>query len=140
MTLLGRVQIDLALLDIEAAIENLRPSGPVAVVGFCFGGLMAWLSACRLKPDCAIGFYAGRIDQFKDEQPSCPVMLHFGQRDSHIPQSVVDAVQMAHKQMPVYLYDADHGFFCDQRPSFDAAASEQAWQRSLEFLAAHLAL
>jgi carboxymethylenebutenolidase len=139
MALLAKVQIDKAMLDIDAALAYLRGAGKVGVVGYCFGGLMSWLSACRLTPDAAIAYYAGRIEQFKEEQPNCPVMLHFGRQDSHIPLAAVEAFRAAHRDLPLHLYEAGHGFACDQRDSFDVAARDLAWRRSLEFFAAHLA-
>jgi carboxymethylenebutenolidase len=139
IALMGKIQIDQTLLDIDAAIAKVRPAGKVGVVGFCFGGLMTWLSACRLRPDAAVAYYGGRIEQFKDEQPSCPIMLHFGSKDSHIPPAAVAAVRAAHSALPIYLYDADHGFACDQRGSYDAASHKLAWRRTLDFFATHLA-
>jgi carboxymethylenebutenolidase len=136
--LMGKIQIDKALLDIDAAIGEVKQAGQVGIVGFCFGGLLSWLSACRLKPNAAVAYYGGRIDQFKDEHPRCPVMAHFGRKDAHIPLTAVDSFQAAHPELPIHLYDADHGFSCDQRPSFDPAAHQLAWSRTLEFFANHL--
>jgi carboxymethylenebutenolidase len=139
MEIYPKVQIDTALLDIAAALKRVRGAGKAGIVGFCFGGLLSWLAAGRLNPDAAICYYAGRIGQFKDEQPNCPVMLHFGARDESIPISAVEAVRAAHPGLPIHLYEAGHGFCCDQRPSYDEAACRLSWQRSLEFFAKQLA-
>jgi carboxymethylenebutenolidase len=136
MAMLGKVQIDLALLDIDAALKKARMAGKAGIVGFCFGGLISWLSACRLGPDAAIAYYGGRIEQFKDEQPGCPVLLHFGTKDDHIPLSAVEAMRAAHPGLPIHLYDgAGHGFACDQRGSYNEQAYRLSWQRSLDFFA-----
>jgi len=139
VALMTKVQIDQAMQDIDAALQQGRSAGKVGVVGFCFGGLMTWLAACRLRPDAAVSYYGGRIEQFKDEQPNCPTMLQFGRKDTHIPLTAVAAVSAAHPGLPVHLYDADHGFNCDQRGSYDAPAAALAWQRTLDFFALHLA-
>lgn len=99
---------------------------------------MAWLAATRLDPSAAVGYYGGRIAQFAQENPRCPVMLHFGTLDKHIPKADVDRVGSAHPDVQIYWYEADHGFNCDDRPSFNAAAAKQARERSLEFLKMHL--
>lgn len=74
----------------------------------------------------------------KAEQPRCPVMLHFGERDQHIPVASVEDFKKAHPSLPVYLYPADHGFNCDQRGAYDAPSAKLARERTLEFLQKHL--
>jgi carboxymethylenebutenolidase len=71
-------------------------------------------------------------------QPKCPVIMHFGERDAHIPMTQVDQVWAAHPGVPIHVYAADHGFNCDHRGSFDAAAAQLAYQRTLAFMAKHL--
>jgi len=137
--MMGKFDMDKALLDIQAAIALSPPAGKVGVIGFCLGGLMSWLAACRLTCDAAIAYYPGRIGQFKDEHPKCPVMMNFGLKDSHIPQDQVDSVRAAHPEIPIHLYDADHGFACDQRGSYDAPSADLAGQRSIDFFATNLA-
>lgn len=130
---------DKAVLDVDAARGAAAAAGKVGTVGYCWGGSVSWLAACRLKIDAAVAYYGGQIDRFKEERPRCPVIMHFGKTDGHIPLSTVEAIQAAQPQVPVYLYDAGHGFSCDQRGSFDQAAHEQAWQRTLAFFAEKLA-
>lgn len=139
MAMIGKLDMDKALLDIAAAIAYAPKIGKTGIVGFCLGGLLSWLAACRLTCEAAIAYYPGRIGQFKDEQPHCPVMMNFGLRDSHIPQDQVEGLRLAHPEIPIHLYDADHGFSCDQRGSFDAPSAELAWRRSVDFFATHLA-
>jgi carboxymethylenebutenolidase len=130
-----------AVTDVAAALEYLRKqtARKCGVIGYCFGGTMAWLAAARLDPSATVGYYGGHIAHFAHENPSCPVMLHFGTLDKHIPKADVDRVGIAHPDVQIYWYEADHGFNCDARASFDGAAAKQARERSLEFLRKHLA-
>jgi carboxymethylenebutenolidase len=131
---------DLALSDIAAAIEFACGSTAkkIGVIGYCYGGTMAWLAACRLHPEAAVGYYAGRIGNYADETPSCPIMLHFGKQDTHIPAEEVEKMHAAHPEVEIYWYDAGHGFNCDARASYNSAAAAEARERSLDFLKKHL--
>ncbi|MGA9671961.1 MAG: dienelactone hydrolase family protein [Terracidiphilus sp.] len=131
---------DLVLSDIAAATEFACSSTgkKIGVVGYCYGGTMAWATACRLHPEAAVGYYAGGIGHYATETPSCPVMLHFGKQDAHIPAEEVEKVHSAHPEVEIYWYDAGHGFNCDARASYNAAASKEARERSLTFLKKHL--
>ena len=102
--------------DIQACIDALKP--PVFIVGFCYGGSVAWLASARCEGlAAASGFYGGNIaTQLIDETPKCPVILHFGRKDQHIPPEHWAKIEAAHPDVPVYLYDADHGFFSPDRP------------------------
>ena len=132
--------LDDAVKDVAAALEYLRKrtARKCGVVGYCFGGTMAWLAATRLDPDAAVGYYGGQIAHFGQENPRCPVMLHFGTLDKHIPKEGIDRVQAAHPDVQVFWYEADHGFNCDARASYNAGAAREARQRSLEFLKKYL--
>lgn len=128
--------------DVKAALEWVRAqTGKKAgVIGYCLGGSMAWLAATRLDPDAAVGYYGGMILNFANEKPKAPVMLHFGRLDQHIPQEKIDAFfRPSHPEIPVYLYDAGHGFNCNDRASYNAEAARLARERSLAFLKKHLA-
>jgi len=134
-----KVDIDNALLDVRAAVEAASAAGKVGVVGFCFGGKVAWLAASRLEGIAAsVPYYGGGIPDLASEQPKCPVMLHFGERDQHIPVASVEQFKKAHPELPVHIYQADHGFNCDQRGSYDAAAAKLARERTLTFLRQHV--
>ena len=135
-----------ALQDVSAAYEYLKTEGKeIGVIGYCYGGFMSWLSATRgetlkMQPACVVGYYAGGIGSVAKEEPSCPVMLHFGAEDEHIGKEQVDAVRDAHPEVEIFVYEgAGHGFNCDARGSFNPEASKQARQRSLQFLKAHIA-
>ena len=137
--LMQKVNIDDGLKDVSAAVQLAAAAGKVGVVGFCFGGRMAWLSASRLAGVAAsVPYYGGGIPGMAAEQPKCPVMMHFGERDAHIPVASVEEFQKSHPSLPVYLYAADHGFNCDQRASWDAPAAKLARERTIEFLRKHV--
>jgi carboxymethylenebutenolidase len=134
-----KVDADKALLDIRAAVEAASKAGKVGVVGFCFGGRMAWLAASRVDGIAAsVPYYGGGIPGLASEKPRCPVMLHFGERDQHIPVASVEEFKKVHPTLPVYIYAADHGFNCDQRGSYDAPAAKLARERTVEFLRKHV--
>ena len=103
-------------------------------MGYCLGGSYAWLSATRLKPDAAVGYYGSKVVQFIAETPVCPVILHFGNQDRGIPLSDVEKIKQARPELPVYIYDAGHGFNCDDRPSYSEPAAALAFSRTRAFL------
>ncbi|MBD3647635.1 MAG: dienelactone hydrolase family protein [Pseudomonadales bacterium] len=128
------------MFDLQASIDEARQFGKVGVVGYCFGGTMAWLCACRARGlACAVGYYGGQIAQNAALTPQVPVMLHFGELDAHIPMDDVNRIKEAHPDIPVYVYKADHGFNCDHRASYDEAASKEARDRTLDFFSTNLA-
>ncbi|MGH8852064.1 MAG: dienelactone hydrolase family protein [Casimicrobiaceae bacterium] len=131
----AKASADAALLDVDAARADVAAAGKVGVVGYCWGGLITWLAACRLKGfACAVPYYGGGMLDAAAEKPQCPVIAHFGERDSMIPVAGVRAFADAHPEISVYIYAADHGFNCDQRGSYDAAAAALARRRTLDFL------
>jgi carboxymethylenebutenolidase len=130
-----------AVADTADAIAKLRELGAkkVGTVGFCWGGTIVWLSATRLTPDAAVGYYGGGIHAARTEKPKVPTLLHFGQRDAHIPMTQVEEVRALHPGVTVLDYPADHGFHCDERGSYDEPSAKLAYARTLEFFAKHLA-
>jgi len=134
-TLRGELGWDDTILDVMAAAEVLKPAGKIGIVGYCWGGSVAWVAACRLNLGAAVGYYGGEVVDFKDEKPGCPVMFHFGETDAGIPLSDVDAVRAAQPDVPVHLYPAGHGFNCDHRASYDGESAKLALKRTLDFLA-----
>ena len=134
-----------ALLDVAEAFEAVKGEGNgTGVVGFCYGGLMAWLTATRgeaigMRPACCVAFYPGGIGSVATEMPSCPVMLQFGADDSHIGMEQIEAVRSSHPEVTINVYEgAQHGFNCDVRGSYNAEASTVAMQRTIEFLEANI--
>lgn len=135
----GAVDLDHALADIAAAVTLASAAGKVGLVGYCWGGLLAWVAAARLSGiGAAIGYYGGRIAQHLGEMPNVPVMLHFGEQDHAIPLSEVEEIRRQHPDLPIYTYPAGHGFNCDERASYDRAAAALAFDRSLRFFAEKL--
>lgn len=130
------IAFDAAMLDVAEAVDHVSDTGPVAVIGYCFGGSVAWIAACDLPIAAAVGFYGGQIFGMKERQPQVPTMLHFGELDHGIPLDQVTAIAAAHPDVPVHVYEgADHGFNCDARPQYDARSAAIALGRTLEFLA-----
>jgi carboxymethylenebutenolidase len=141
MSFFPKIDMVKAVMDTAAAIDFAanESNRKVGVVGYCFGGSVAWLTATRLHPAASVGYYGGQIGKFAAESPNCPVMLHFGRQDAHIPAAVAEAVHAAHPDVEIHWYDAGHAFNCDARASYNATAATLARQRSLEFLKKHLA-
>jgi carboxymethylenebutenolidase len=122
------------LLDVGAAVDAAATAGNTAVVGFCWGGTIAYVAACRLPITAAVSYYGGRILQNGDRKPRCPVMYHFGDQDQSIPPATVEKVRQLHPEGIYYTYPAGHGFNCNERSSFEPQSARLAFERSLEFL------
>ncbi len=132
----GAIDWDDTVRDVGAAVAHLAGNGPVGVVGYCYGGSLAWLAAHGLPVAAAVGYYGGQIIQFLDREPKAPVLLLFGEVDYMIPLSDVEEIKQAHPAVPVQVYPgADHGFNCDARDSYHPEAAAQALERTLGFLA-----
>jgi len=130
------------LQDIQAAVQHAAQAGKVGVLGFCWGGLLTWRAACLLDGlSAAVPYYGGGVTSPAESgrRPRVPVLAHFGDQDKLIPMEGVEAFRSAHPEIEVHVYHADHGFNCDQRGSFDAAAAQSARERTLAFLGRHLA-
>ena len=135
----GLAQTDAALRDITAARDALAGVRKIGVIGYCWGGFIAWMTAARISGfACAVPYYGGGMLEAAGERPKCPVMAHFGERDSMIPVDGVRKLAAAHPEAQVFTYAADHGFNCDQRGSYDAVAAKLARERTLQFLRQHI--
>ena len=139
VALVGEVGHESTMLDVAAAVKAAAEGGPVGVVGYCWGGSLAFAAACSL-PDvtAAVGYYGGTIAKSLDQTPKVPLMLHFGEHDDHIPVTDVDRIMAALPDVPVFTYDAGHGFNCDARGSYDKPSAAAALERTLAFFAQHL--
>ena len=128
-----------ALRDIDAARSAVADVGRVGVVGYCWGGYLSWLAACRLPGFSAASvYYGGGIGDVLGETPKCPVIGHFGAKDAHIPMSSIEQWRAKHPSHPVHVYEAGHGFNCDQRGSYDAPSAKLARERTLAFFREHV--
>ena len=131
----AQATIEVALRDVAAARDAVAGAGKVGVIGYCWGGLIAWMSASRLPGfACAVPYYGGGMTDAIGERPKCPVMAHFGERDAVIPIDGVRKLAAEHPEAQVFVYAAGHGFNCDQRGSYDATAARLARERTLQFL------
>lgn len=130
---------DLSLADVQTCIDALKASGPVFVVGYCYGGSVAWFSATRLQGVAAAsGYYGSLIADAAGEVPKVPVILHFGRHDHGIPMEGVEKVIAAgHPNATVYVYEAGHGFNSDRRTDFHEPSSDLARERTLELFRAN---
>lgn len=136
--IIGKLGFDTPLLDIAAAAAALEGAGKIGVVGYCWGGSMAWLSATRLALP-SVCYYGGRIVGFLDETPKAPLLMHFGETDHAVPLADVETIKARYPDIPVHIYaGAGHGFNCDLRASYNQEASATALGRTLEFLAANV--
>ena len=137
--LMQKVDQAAALKDVAAAVAAAAKGGAVGVVGFCWGGTLAYAAAAHLSGVAAsVGYYGGGIAAIVTEKLHCPVELHFGETDAHIPMTDVDKIRKAHPGMAVYTYPAGHGFNCDERGSYDKASADLAWGRTMEFFGRHI--
>ena len=135
MQLRSRIAAEATLADVLAAADHLGRES-VGVIGYCWGGALAWAGATQsTRFKAAVGWYGGGIAATATAHPNCPVQLHFGALDDHISLSDVEAIRTAQPGIEVFVYEgAGHGFGCNERPSYDARATALAQERSLAFL------
>ena len=131
---------ELAMLDVAAAIKSAADGGKVGITGYCFGGGISWRAAHHgLGLSAASGYYGGGIPSYIDMAPTIPLEMHYGDKDKGIPLEQVEHLKQKYPEVGIYIYNAEHGFCCDERPSFDEAACKKASSRTLEFFHKHLA-
>jgi carboxymethylenebutenolidase len=128
--------LDAALDDLDAARTHIADAGRIAIVGFCWGGSLAWLAACRRRYDASVPYYGSMMPDFAHETPRCPVMAHIGDRDNTLPMDKIEKFRAAQPDVPVHIYQgAQHGFDNPNRAErHDPAAHTRARERTLEFL------
>lgn len=127
------------MADIEAAADGLAGK-KIGIVGYCYGGTVAWWGATRTRLFAAAScWYGGGIAGTRTEKPNCPVQMHFGDQDASIPMSDVEAIRAAQPGAEIHVYPgARHGFGCDERESFSPPDYAIAQERTLAFFAKHL--
>jgi carboxymethylenebutenolidase len=133
-----RLKNENVMLDVQAAIDRVKSAGKVGLVGYCWGGTMAYLASARLNAAATVAYYGGGINNHTAEKPRCPIMFHFGEKDSHIPKSAVDKIRADVPAGIFNIYPADHGFNCTDRASYEPESAKLALQRSLEFFHKHV--
>jgi len=137
--LMQKVSIDNALKDVAAALAIASEAGKVGIVGYCWGGTVAWAAAARLDGlSAAIPYYGGGIAGMADKKPRIPTMAHFGEKDHSISMADVEKIRAAQPDVIVHTYAAGHGFNCEMRGSYDKPSADLALSRSLEFLRQHV--
>lgn len=124
---------DNAMNDIGGVFDVLSPTGKVCITGYCYGGSMSWLAGAKIDGIAAAScYYGGNIPQMIGLTPKCPTICHFGAKDAHIPLvGAVDKIQAAHPDIPVYVYDAGHGFARKNSSDYDAASDKLAFERTI---------
>lgn len=131
-------EMEYSVGDVQSCIDRFRDAteGPVYITGYCYGGSVAWVAACRCKYlAAASGYYGRAIIEHIDEQPRCPTILHFGKTDASIPLEWVDRIEAAHPDVLVFRYEAGHGFNSDRRKDYDPASAALARERTLALFA-----
>ena len=157
---LGALQADQIVADARAALAFLRARSDVrgaklGCMGFCIGGHVTYLTACETDVAAAASFYGGGIAAPKGPggAPSTvgrtskikgKILCLFGEKDAYITKDQIETIRAelvkndVRHEIVVYP-GADHGFFCDQRATYQKAAAEDAWRRVKELFAAELA-
>ena len=137
--LMQELDLDTAVTDIDTAVDAVRRAGKVGAVGYCWGGAMADLAACRSGVDAAVAYYGRMIVEWLDSKPACPVMYHFGNEDPLIPPDTIEQIRGARPEGIFYRYaGAGHGFNCDERADFHPESAALALERTLTFLRENL--
>lgn len=127
-----------AVNDMGACFDAMTAKGEVFVTGYCYGGTMSWLAAARIPGIAAAScYYGGNIPEMAGMKLGCPVECHFGRNDPHIALDKVEALQAARPDVPVYLYDAGHGFARRNSDDYDEASDVLAFERTLKLFAAN---
>jgi carboxymethylenebutenolidase len=138
--MMQKLKLDQTLADITAAVEYAaRGAGKVGVVGYCWGGTMAWVAAARIPGIAAAApHYGGGISNFASEEPKAKVLLHFGEQDQNPSPEQAKQVIAAHPEVEAHFYPAGHGFNCDQRGSYHAPSAQLARERTVAFFRKHV--
>ena len=143
VALMQQLPIDDVAKDLVASVTALRsllPAGAkVGAVGYCWGGAIADLAACRTNADAAVSYYGRANVNWLHEHPRCPILYHFGAKDPLIPPEVVQQIRAGRPAAEAWVYpEAGHGFSCDERPEFHQPSHALALERTLTFFAEHL--
>jgi len=138
VALVTKTTVEGVVADVNTALNAVVHAGKVGMVGYCWGGRVTYLSACHTNIAAGVAYYGGGIAQLLPETPRCPVMFHFGEKDTHIPLSDVEKIRAAYPQGEYHLYPAGHGFNCTERADFEPASARLAFERSINFFRMHV--
>jgi carboxymethylenebutenolidase len=130
--LVERLGFDRALEDVHATAAQLGEYGKVGVVGYCWGGTVAFLANTRLSMP-AVSYYGARTVPFLGERIEAPMLFHFGEHDPSITARDIELHQQQQEHAEIHVYPAGHGFNCDQRPDFERHSATLALERTLGF-------
>jgi carboxymethylenebutenolidase len=136
---------DMAFMaDVQAAVKYAHQTSgaKVGIVGYCWGGLLTWRAAALVQGlSAAVPYYGGGSTTSEEmaRHPNCPVMAHYAKQDHWIGLDTVETFSKAHPEVAVHLYEADHGFNCDHRGSYQKVSADLARERTLAFFEEHLA-
>ena len=140
IAIIESIEFDEALRDLAACVAYAQGHGKVAVVGYCWGGTIAWLAAASTEGlSAAVAYYGGGIHDHIDAQPQCPTLLHFAEKDTRPDLAQAQAIAARHSDQQAFFYPAGHGFNCNDRAAFDADSAALAFSRTMEFLGTHVA-
>ena len=147
MALMKAFDVDAGVRDLQAAIAQARviTGGKVGAVGYCLGGLLAYLTACRTDADASVGYYGVSIEQHvgEAEKLTRPLMLHVAGKDQFVPKPAQDMIRQslgANALVTLHEYaEQDHAFTREGGAHYDAAAAAEADARTLAFFTEHLA-
>jgi carboxymethylenebutenolidase len=137
----GKLKDDGILADVDAAAKHVASAGKVGLIGYCFGGYVAWISGCNLDSLAAtVACYGGGVaGRAANDTPKVPIQMHFGDKDHAIPMGDVQKIRDAHPDVSTFIYDdSGHGFCCEERDVHNASARARCHARSLEFIGAHM--
>jgi carboxymethylenebutenolidase len=146
--LMNATDVGKAQTDIELAIDALKAQpgldGGIASIGYCFGGLLSYHTAANGLVDVAIAYYGGGIQNQLDraDEIEVPLLMHFGEEDSHIPLEAVEKIAErfdTNDNVEIVVYpEAEHGFNCSHRDSYNQRAAAEAHGNTLIFLGQEL--
>ena len=130
----AKTKLEDTLADIAAAVEAASVSGPVGIVGYCWGGTLAFAAAQHVEGlAAAVGYYGSGIAALPEAQLRCPVMLQFGDQDKSIPLADIEKIRREHPDIAIHIYPAGHGFSCNDRSAYEPESAKLARERTLEF-------
>ncbi|HEY9214388.1 MAG TPA: dienelactone hydrolase family protein [Ancylobacter sp.] len=138
--LLEQVDDEGALGDIQVSLDAVKSAGKVAIVGYSWGGYLAYLAANRIKGvACAVGYYGSGIVDENGEKRKIPTLLHFGEDDPLIPLDLVGRFREHRPDVSAFSYPyATHGFNCNERGTYHAEAAQKALVRTLSWISQYV--